>query len=531
MSHVMVHYCSTGTIATKLAGAIYDSLKIHCRRDPKNSEVLQPRQLDSLDLSQLSSDDIVIVVASSTGRGDVPPNGQQTLKHLRGARLAEAHFVVFGNGDSSYSNTFNSAARILHELFKDAGLRPLGDGYVEGDNAKESPPWTLLDTWLKTLPQQMLNPYAGANGFHDDTGRRAGTEELERLISSYTRFRLGVCSHNRRSIKKVILHPGDKSYMAMDYLQLLVPNESRQVRQVLPLLGKKCQDRIANLDDISYFDFLQEFVDLEKPFRSVGWAENLSGPDLNIKTFAKLPVTEVLHILPPRWQDKANLDDILASMSLIEPRTFSIGSIADNSVSPRDERKLELLVQTKPGGRFSDRYLNSSGPGNYLRCRIQPAPRLRRLCDGGVPHIIAVATGSGFAPMQSLLRFRAQQVRQASERGDASSFEKQISLFVGFRRDDASLIREGIGDAIASNLFDMLFLMPSNDNKVRAQDRILEPGIRESLDTKIRNGAYVFVCANPAAADDVGINLSAILGCNARTALGDRYIQDSFGTS
>ena len=275
----------------------------------------------------------------------------------------------------------------------------------------------------------------------------------------------------------------------------------------------------------------------------------------------KQPVIEALRALPSGWHRMVALDDVLLSMPTVAPRTFSIASIPDSfrtpqsgwkawsltielwrnpvhGLSPTRSRskdsstgcqKLELLAQKKSGGKFSEVFLNSARPGDCLRCKVQPATKLRSLCSKEARSILAFITGSGFAPMQSLLRLRAQQIRQDEASGAESPFRNQISLFVGFHKGDSEIIHEGIVEAVTSGVLDLLCLTPSNQFKARVQDKVFQPGICEHIEAKIRDGAYVFVCTNEAAAGDVAVNLNAVLGCDdVRTALEGKYIQDTF---
>lgn len=530
---VLVHYCTTGGMAAKLANIVIDTLRECCRIDQKHQVHLTPRPLDSLDLSKLLPTDTIIVVASSTGRGDVPSDGRRTIKrlddsHFRSSRLSEARFSVFGNGDSSYADTFNGAARTIHDLLKKRGLRPMSD-YEEGDNARESPPWEQLHSWLKHLTQSIFNQTSIANSLHsrhaDETPR---VENWNRLIESYARFSLEGCRHKLQNLKKVALCSSEISYSAMDYVQVLPPNEAHNVKNVLRVLRKKSNDKTALLGTISYFELLSEFVELEKPFKSLDWAAVFHNDGFDPRNLASIPVAEAFRLLPKGWQRKVNLDDVLVSMSPITPRTFSIAS-APGTVKPRyGGQRVELLVQRKRGGKFSERCLDNAEAGAHLRCRIRPAIRLRKLCNQAIGPMVAFVTGSGFAPMQSLLRYRARHVRDADLKGERSPLEGQISLFLGYRSEDAGLIHEGVQEAARSRLLDMLFLTPSNASKVRTQDKIFQPGISEHIEAKIKRGAWVFVCTNPTAADDVAMNLSAILGCDVRAALGEKYVEDRF---
>ncbi|KAL9617496.1 MAG: hypothetical protein Q9160_007707 [Pyrenula sp. 1 TL-2023] len=531
---LLLHYCTTGGMAAKLANAVFNTLQERCRRGQNIQVVLPPQPFDLLNLSDLLPTDTIIIVASSTGRGNVPVNGRRTVEclddsHFKSSRLPEARFSVFGNGDSSYADTFNDAARTIHDLLKKRGLLPLND-YEEGDNARESPPWEPLHTWLKHLSEIVFNETPIPNSLHirhtDEAPRK---EDWNRLIGSFDRFKVGGYRQKSRNLEKVTLYSSDISYSVMDYVEVLPPNEPQKVKHILQMLRKKSNNKMALSGAISYFDVLTEFVELEQPFRNLDWAAGLLNDRLDSKTLASVPVAEALQLLPSGWQRKVDLDNVLVSMSPITPRTFSIASIPSAVKRKSGGQRVELMVQRKHGGKFSEQFLGNAKVGSHLRCRIRPAIRLRKLCDKTIGPMVAFVTGSGFAPMQSLLQYRARHHRDAEQRGERSPFEGQISLFLGFRSEDACVIHEGVHEAARLRLLDMLFLTPSNASKVRAQDKVFQPGIREHVDTKIKRGAWVFVCANPAAADDIAVNLSAILGCDVRRALGEKYVEDRFG--
>jgi MioC protein len=69
------------------------------------------RQLmDGLDASALAPYDVVVIVSSTYGHGDIPDNGQALFESIEAVdTLAGKAFAVFGLGDRTYAATFGEA--------------------------------------------------------------------------------------------------------------------------------------------------------------------------------------------------------------------------------------------------------------------------------------------------------------------------------------------------------------------------------------------------------------------------------------
>lgn len=81
------------------------------------------RQLmDDLDASALDPYEIVIVISSTYGHGDIPDNGQMMYEAIQDASsLAGKSFAVFGLGDRTYAATFCEAGQKWDALFAEKG--------------------------------------------------------------------------------------------------------------------------------------------------------------------------------------------------------------------------------------------------------------------------------------------------------------------------------------------------------------------------------------------------------------------------
>ena len=78
--------------------------------------------MDSVGTDALRAFEVVVIVSSTYGHGDIPDNGQALFEALGAAdNLAGIRFTVFGLGDRTYAATFCEAGRKWDALFAEKG--------------------------------------------------------------------------------------------------------------------------------------------------------------------------------------------------------------------------------------------------------------------------------------------------------------------------------------------------------------------------------------------------------------------------
>src|ERR1700748_2630694 len=78
--------------------------------------------MDNLDASALDPYEIVIVISSTYGHGDIPDNGQAMFEAIEAtASLSGKSFAVFGLGDRTYAATFCEAGQKWDSLLATKG--------------------------------------------------------------------------------------------------------------------------------------------------------------------------------------------------------------------------------------------------------------------------------------------------------------------------------------------------------------------------------------------------------------------------
>lgn len=85
------------------------------------------RQLmDGLDASCFAPFELLVIVSSTYGHGEIPDNGQELFASLeRGADLSGKGYCVFALGDRTYADTFCAAGDRWAELLSANGAKPL----------------------------------------------------------------------------------------------------------------------------------------------------------------------------------------------------------------------------------------------------------------------------------------------------------------------------------------------------------------------------------------------------------------------
>jgi flavodoxin len=84
--------------------------------------------MDSLDASALDPFDLIIIVSSTYGHGEIPDNGQNLFGGLEaGTDLSGKDYAVFALGDRTYADTFCAAGDRWDAMLSQCGARRVVD--------------------------------------------------------------------------------------------------------------------------------------------------------------------------------------------------------------------------------------------------------------------------------------------------------------------------------------------------------------------------------------------------------------------
>jgi flavodoxin len=106
------------------------------------------------DFAQVTS---VLVISSTTGQGDIPPNLEFFIQDLRDQFPLMDHrpFAVAGLGDSSYGETYCGAGRQIFELLAELQGNPIAD-LLEVDACETLEPEVDVLAWVETLLPRLI---------------------------------------------------------------------------------------------------------------------------------------------------------------------------------------------------------------------------------------------------------------------------------------------------------------------------------------------------------------------------------------
>lgn len=84
--------------------------------------------MDGLEASAFDSFDLLVIVSSTYGHGEIPDNGQALFASLDGGGvLSDKQFAVFALGDRTYLDTFCAAGDRWFAALLGSGAKPLVD--------------------------------------------------------------------------------------------------------------------------------------------------------------------------------------------------------------------------------------------------------------------------------------------------------------------------------------------------------------------------------------------------------------------
>lgn len=571
---IAIYFCSAGTIAEKLAKRLHKRLQVQTR--VSLNVALHPRVecLNNLKVTDLTADKIFLFIVSSTGKGEVPPNGSAFLRITRLSSIEGMSFAVFGNGDSRYSSTYNGAAKTIHEHMQILGGHPLIRKVFRGDIAVEAIPYNAMSAWWKNLEPKIGEIINRDDIMIDDYKFKLPAKEdaLDEVCTAleYATERLADHARDLRSFADasiVATHPttsdvpqrsmnlrldiGSATYNDMNCIQILPLNHPSKVDRALKALSVD-GDSIPQLITEAvptYSTFLTKFADLDAPFKSLNWLlatddPTTSATNLMREMLSHLSVLETLELLAKTKllaasiSDPSFLQDILLSMPLLHTRTYSVASSLLNQ-RLEGHNKVDLMLKRISNGRFSSTFINdhftappSSAPA-LLQYRIVDSISGRRLRKLNAEHekpLIAVATGAGFGPVKCLLHARIAAARQRTE--SEGPIEQTMSLFLGFHPTDTPLIQPIVDEATSLGIVDEVYIVESNAEKTRVQDLLIREDIAGMLKENLLHGdgGWIFVCASEGAAKGVRTAFESVLESEGvdESFYIERYLEEVF---
>ncbi len=110
------------------------------------------------DVSDFTEPKALLVITSTTGQGDLPPNLEFPIDELRTQfpLLEQKPFAVAALGDSSYGESFCGGGKICQELFTELQGFPVAD-MLEVDAMETLEPEQDVLEWFKGIKGKLLD--------------------------------------------------------------------------------------------------------------------------------------------------------------------------------------------------------------------------------------------------------------------------------------------------------------------------------------------------------------------------------------
>ena len=407
---IRIFVCSSGVNASKMARKLHSTLQrmVADTRDLFDLDAEKP--LNSLNLSEVSVEDVILIIASTTGSGEIPSNAARFVKEYNSAaRLQEApRFSVFANGDSTYGDTYNAAAKVIQEVMTSIGCRPLLGHCFPGDTARENPDWVSFNRWLDNIGHLFL-------GNLNKVDLPTSLEKIGDQTTALRNIPFATLVKRHRphpnGMVQVTFDIGDLDYHEMDHMKLLAPNPRSSVRRALKALDLQSGTKFTWHSE-GASSFLGRFVDLARPFKTLNWYPGMADlPAEERKQLSSLPICDLLERTQLSWTESL-VEEACKDMGSIQPRLYSIASCQRNSTHDEGDspnisggNMVDLVVKVNNAGKFSDVWLLQAPIGAQVRFG-QASPDTWKLVRAQRPDapFIAIATGSGMGPIRSLLQ-------------------------------------------------------------------------------------------------------------------------------
>ncbi|QJR81768.1 flavodoxin [Alteromonas pelagimontana] len=110
------------------------------------------------DVSDFTEAEAILVITSTTGQGDVPPNIEFVYSDLKEQfpLLNQKPFAVVALGDSSYGETFCGGGRQFHELLTELQARSIAD-LLKVDAIETLEPEKDVIAWVNGIKDKLFN--------------------------------------------------------------------------------------------------------------------------------------------------------------------------------------------------------------------------------------------------------------------------------------------------------------------------------------------------------------------------------------
>jgi flavodoxin len=142
------------------AGSVYGNAQHVAEEvnDMLNAQGIESEVFSDPETSDFTNAESVLIITSTTGQGDVPPNLELFYSDLQDTfpLMDGKPFAVVGLGDSSYNDSFCGGGRQFFNLLSELQGKPIAELF-EVDALETLAPEEEVVPWVKTIAEKLTN--------------------------------------------------------------------------------------------------------------------------------------------------------------------------------------------------------------------------------------------------------------------------------------------------------------------------------------------------------------------------------------
>lgn len=397
------------TLARHLTQLLHDQFQ---QQLPSQTPAITCLSLDDL-AAQVAHADILLLISSTYGAGDIPSNGGHFLSELKAKRLQvqEKQMAVLALGDRAY-DSFCQAGRDLYRLLAEQGAHVLVPLF-EADTSFQP----TYNQWLsRLLPRLGLAVPEKLLAFSKTYSAR------EPFLATLTHQHRLTSAAADKDVRHYVLNISGAGihYQAGDSIGVMPVNSRQRVDEVLAAAGLQGNEycRRADGHDGPVDELLSRYIELTTPGQTMlQWLAEVTGAEWlqallhpsQVQALCQFQFTADLAEVLRRVAGQVDPLQLLARQSGLLPRYYSLSA---SPLSHPDELHLTVatLSYSKQGATVqgtASGWLASLPLGAKVPVFLQPSP-LFRLPEDPDRDVIMIGPGTGIAPFRAFLHEREQ---------------------------------------------------------------------------------------------------------------------------
>lgn len=457
-------------------------------------------------ISNLSSDNLVLIITSTYGDGDPPDNAQafwDALSADSAPSLSNVNYSVLALGDTNYEQFCQFGKSV------DARMEQLGanrifqrmDCDVDYDDVFEEWMNGVLPIIQSKFAESTATPsIAGTNGadLAEDEGyskRNPFPASVKRVV----KLNADGSDKDTRHVE-ISLAGSGLSYQVGDALGVMPHNNPDEADAIINVLGLdgNAEVKVPKEGTTTLHEALIHKMDISKITKSLlEWLlektgdsdiEELIHPDNKEQYNQFVWGREILDVLNALPQIETTPDELISNLKPLQPRLYSISS--SPNAHPDEVHITVGVVQYDSHGRLhhgvcSGFLAKLVQEGSTVPVYISPSKNFGLPPDVEKP-VIMVGPGTGIAPFRAFLEERRLQ----------GSGGKNWLFFGNPHESSDFLYRAEIDDMMNEGVLTRLDTAFSRDQeqKVYVQNRMIEQA--EEIYTWLQDGGYFYVCGD-----------------------------------